>query len=150
MTACTLADVDAALCILRAAYPGMNPEVDGTTAGTWHYGVGRFTAPVVASAAHRWAESEPRFPALTEFIAACHNAARRLATDEENTGVRGSTRCPECDGTTFVPVDDAGRGAVRPCGRCNPAGARRYTEGHYERGHDCQVCRDLVRAKVTR
>lgn len=49
-----------------------------------------------------------------------------------------------CDHGWVTTSTDA-RGTVRPCQLHNPAGFKRWEEGHWHPGHECSECRDLAK-----
>lgn len=140
---CTVQEVEGAFDLMRAAFPGYNPTIGADTAEIWHYGLQGFPAVVLVAAATRWGQTEPRFPALSEFIGACRDAKRKLNASDERALVQGTARCLECADLKMVETDTGGQGTYRPCSRCNPAGFGRWRGGHHAPDHDCEECRDL-------
>lgn len=99
-----------ALRVLRAGYPGQNPEIGDDTVWLWQQALGRYPADALLAAAARWAESMPRFPSLHDFLGQVRAVVRERA--------RGAGPCGECGGSTWVPVE--GERYVRGCSLCRP------------------------------
>jgi len=137
----TLSDVENALELLRAGFPGRNPTIDGDTAAVWHFTIGRFTPPVLVAAATSWPQRHDEFPSLNQFLGECQGTARSMARSEEERGDRGSKVCPDCKGTGWVEVDSAGQGSFQPCQRCAPGPFAKWAGGHFAREHTCETCR---------
>lgn len=149
MSAATVHDVETAFRLLRAGYPGYQPEIDGETLSLWQAALSTFTGPVVIAAASAWVKSEPRMPALAEFLTEARRAASSLALAERAASQQATETCPECgNGRGMVMVDEAGQSTVRPCSRCNWRSWKRWSEGHHMPGHDCQECRDIRAGKA--
>lgn len=149
MTAATVHDVETAFRLLRAGYPGYQPEIDDDTLALWQAALSTFTGPVVLAAAGAWVKSEPRMPALAEFLTEARRAASSLALAERAGGEQATETCPECgNGRGMVMVDEAGQSTVRPCSRCNWKSWQRWSGGHYMADHDCQECREVRAGKT--
>lgn len=57
--------------------------------------------------------------------------------------------CRGCKDEGMVRYDLEGQERYRPCPECNPDGALRWAEGHYESDHSCGAC-DALRGRVLR
>lgn len=147
-------DVQVALRILRAGVPGEHPGIDEDTVNVWAGALTAWSLEVLVAAAEHWAEEEPKFPSLLEFVSACQRTARQVAAQrasiERPAGWIGAgdlqlAKCGECGGTDWVEVPDERHPQdvfVRPCSHCQPALYERYTGGHLHPGHDRMACAD--------
>lgn len=83
----------------------------------------------------------------------CELAAAQAA-DDNRPVVHGATTtfaCWMCRDTSWCDVNPeidprgAQMGAVMPCANCLPEAYERWSNGHYRKGHSCEICEDLRR-----
>lgn len=70
-------------------------------------------------------------PSHAEFFEAVEAIVHResLIQAEIESGERGSTICPDCDGNLWIEVDRVGQGHVVRCERCNPEPRTKNPDG---------------------
>lgn len=137
-------ETSAVLRLLRAGVPGEHPEITDDVLDAWDRSLSRFPARLVVDAAAAWVEQQPRFPALSDFIAHVQRTARESSQRAIQSGERATLKCPECeDGSGMLLLNADGQGTYRPCSRCRLDGFKRWEAGHYADGHDCPECGEV-------
>lgn len=135
----TPGEVVRVVSFLRAAF--RVKDFDDATLAVWTESLKPYRAEAAEQAARNIIEDLDRFPSIHEMLMGTQASARDIAKAERELGIGETSRCPECDGSTWVTTDDARPTTVRPCERCNPEGYRRWEEGHWMPNHDCAECR---------
>jgi hypothetical protein len=130
--------------------PGIDVDYGTEMADVVRTALADATSGVPEHTRHRGADSS-QCPRCELAATIAQRAATSFAGLVDKRGLRSdgalaTVRCLDCQDSGQVTVSEDPF-IARPCEACNPDGYARWADGHRAPGHDCEACRELIRAR---